>query len=71
MSTNLHSSMEDDLQMMQNEAEKQDQHRRDLEKKAATIDRRESNGSLEFDRALIFIRTIKVRVSVVIILEAL
>lgn len=47
--------------MMQNEAEKQDQHRRDLEKKAATIDRRESNRSLEFDRALIFIRTIKVR----------
>ena len=71
MSTNQHSSMEDDLQMMQNEAEKQDQHRRDLEKKAATIDRRESNRSLEFDRALIFIRTIKVRVSVVIILEAL
>ena len=56
-------SMTDDLNMMNFEADRQDQFVKSIEKKAATIERRQSNAGLDFDRALIFVRRIHVRVS--------
>ena len=57
-------SMQDDLMMMQTEAVRQDQYAQSIERKAANIDRRESRTAFDFDRALIFVRSIHVRVSI-------
>ena len=56
-------SMTDDLNMMKFEEDRQNQFVKPIEEKAATTQRRQSNAGLEFDRALIFVRTIHVRVS--------
>ena len=55
-------SMQDDLQIMKTEAEKQDNYINSIGEQAAEIPGRQSKAAFDFDRALIFIRTIDVRV---------
>ena len=63
MSVDQHVSMQDDLQMMTTEADNRDKYDQRIQQQAAEFERRQSQVSFDFDRALIFVRRIHVRVS--------